>query len=135
MSSPCSVFGRFINHHQFFFPLLFLPHIIYLLDFIPLIFTFINLICLLILSQCFTLHPYPFTYLATCYTFCITSLSLALPLNVLVPMAHETSYACGISHTRARLIIGYLSLVFLHLFYFITLSQHYSPCRKTTLRL
>ena len=31
-----------------------------------------------------------------------TSLSLALPLDVLVSMAHETSYACGIPHTRAR---------------------------------
>lgn len=50
---------------------------------------------------CSTLHPCPFTYLATCYTFCITSLSPALPLDVFGSMAHETSYACGIPHTRA----------------------------------
>ena len=32
------------------------------------------------------------------------------------------------------LIIGYLSLVSLHFFHPITLSLHYGPCHKTTLR-
>ena len=49
MSSPCSDLGRFIILSSIFF----FHTVIYLLDFIPLIFTFITHICLLILSLTF----------------------------------------------------------------------------------
>ena len=98
--------------------------------------------------------PYLFlSYIDTCLWFislfisiayCIDNLTISLfsytssltPLLFAIEFVGSQDYSAHyILYMRVLgLIIGYLSLVSLHFFHPITLSLHYGPCRKTTLR-
>ena len=130
MSSPCSDLGRFIISSSIFFHI-----VIYLLDFIPLIFTFIILLCLLISSLIFYFTSFS-SYLShhmLHFLHYIIVISTSIGCSCVhgsgdfLRMWHST-------HEGMGLIIGCLSLISLHFFYLITLSLHYGLCHKTTLR-
>ena len=119
-------------HHQ---SLSFFHNVIYILDFIPFIFTFLTPICLLILSLMFHSTSLSF-YLSNSLLHSLRHIIIT-GSSIGCPCVHGSlGFLCiwNSTHEGARLIIGYLSLVFIHLFYLITLSLHYGLCRKTTLR-
>ena len=96
------------------------------------IYSFLTLILVFVLVA----SSYPLHSVEDLTTFLFSySSSLTLPLFTIELVGSRDYPAHHILHTRVLgLIIGYLSLISFHFFYLITLSLHYGPCRKTTLR-
>ena len=127
MSSPCSDLGRFIISSLVFSILLFI--------FLTLIFTFITLICLLISSLMF--HSTSFSSYLSHHILHFLHHIIIISTSIGCSCVHGSlDFLCmwNFTHEGMGLIIGCLGLFSLHLFYLITLSLHYSPCHKTTLR-
>ena len=123
-----------VGHHSLylFTSLIHFPSSLFMLI-IPYLFLSYIDTCLWFISLSISL-TYSIEDLTTSLFSYISSLTLPLfSIEFICSWDYSAHYSL---YTRVLgLIIGYLSLVSLHLFYPITLSLHYGPCRKTTLRL
>ena len=129
MSSPCSDLGRFIISSSVF-PYCYLSSRLH-----TFIFTFIILICLLISSLMF--HFTSFSSYLSHHMLHFLHYIIVISTSIGCSCVHgslDFLFMWHSTHKGMGLIIGCLSLVSLHFFYFITLSLHYGPCHKTTLR-